>query len=255
MTLPQLARDASSPDLRSVGASSPTSESPSLHTQAATAARLAIAGAAAELNTLRRAADVVAHGLADWRTAEQSSAAKAAEDDASRQEASRQEASRQAAAAAAIAAQESAAAPVPRMMTPPPSTTPSLSASTSGNAAANVDSGAEGRFLALLNDARAQAGLPALQLSGRLRSAAESWAAGFASAGGLRHHDLIEFMDSWTAAGENMAFGPSVDSMFKAQMSSSQHYANIAKPDYTSVGIGVVLGPDGKFWTCQVFAG
>ena len=98
-------------------------------------------------------------------------------------------------------------------------------------------------------------GLRAAAAGPKSAEAAESWAAGFASAGGLRHHDLIEFMDSWTAAGENMAFGPSVDSMFKAQMSSSQHYANIAKPDYTSVGIGVVLGPDGKFWTCQVFAG
>lgn len=250
MTLPQLAEDLSSPRLSPVAASSPTTAAPDLTAQAAAAARMAVAGAAAELDTLRRAADALAHGLADERAADHAARGAAAQD-----ESAQQEAARQAASAAAIAAQSTTTSPAPRTMTPPTTASASPTAAAQSPAPANVDSGAEARFLALLNDARAQAGLPVLQVSSRLRATAEAWAAELANEGALRNHDLQPFMTSWTAVGENIAFGPSVDSMFKALMSSSQHYTNIAKPDYSSVGIGVVVGPDGKLWTCHIFAG
>jgi uncharacterized protein YkwD len=121
--------------------------------------------------------------------------------------------------------------------------------------AAAAQSSSEAQFLALINSARASAGLGALRLDGRLQGAARGWASQLAGDGSLHHQDVGAFLDNWTTAGENIAFGPSADSMFSALMASPAHYDNIMKGAFTSIGIGVVQGPDGKLWTSHVFAG
>jgi uncharacterized protein YkwD len=259
---PQLSSEAFSGQPVESSASSTTS-SAGFGVQAAAAARVVIAGAAAELQALRRAADAVAHGVADRRAADGATGAEAARAGTEaalagtdQAEKAPDEAARQTAAANAIEAQQSTPAPTSRPMAPPEPVAPAAApAALPAAGSAKVDTAAETRFVALINDARAQAGLPALEVSGRLRAAAQSWASDLAYEDTLRHHDMQQFLDSWTLVGENMAFGPSVDSLFKAFMASSQHYANIGKAEFTSVGVGVVVGPDGTLWTSQIFAG
>ena len=98
-------------------------------------------------------------------------------------------------------------------------------------------------------------GLGALSIDGRLQSAARSWARQLAQDGSLHHQDVGQFLDAWMTAGENIAFGPSADTMFDALVDSPRHYANIVNGAFSAVGIGVVLGPDGQLWTSHVFAG
>ena len=56
-------------------------------------------------------------------------------------------------------------------------------------------------------------------------------------------------------AGENVAYGPSADTMFDALINSPAHYENIMNGSFSAVGIGVVQGADGTLWTSHVFAG
>ncbi|CCO07398.1 Allergen V5/Tpx-1 family protein [Desulforamulus hydrothermalis Lam5 = DSM 18033] len=56
-------------------------------------------------------------------------------------------------------------------------------------------------------------------------------------------------------AGENLAGAPDVNTAHKNLMNSPSHKANILKPEYTKVGIGVVNGgPYGKMFV-QMFNG
>jgi uncharacterized protein YkwD len=114
---------------------------------------------------------------------------------------------------------------------------------------------AEAHFLTLVNDLRARAGRGPLSVDPALAASAQGWARRLASDAALHHQDIGRFLDGWTTAGENVAFGPTVDSMFSALVASPRHYANIVKGEFSSVGIGVVPGPDGRLWTSQLFAG
>lgn len=239
--------------------------------QAATVAHLTLSGASAELATFRNAAGILAHWAAQRRSAEQAEIARvAAEQEAARQAqlAAEEEARRAAAAAAAAAVTTSApppqptagrpattAAPVAPTTTAAPAAKPPTSPGLPQPPASAVDSQAEARFVALINDARAQAGLGPLSVDPGLRTSARAWAQQLSTDGSLHHQNLEPFLDNWMTAGENIAFGPSVDAMFKALMASPRHYANMVKGDFTSIGVGVVVGSDGKLWTSHVFGG
>lgn len=116
-------------------------------------------------------------------------------------------------------------------------------------------SSAEAEFLSLLNEERAKVGLPALALDGGLQAAAAAQAANIASAGSLFHQDLVPLLGPWRTVGENVGFGPSVGSINTALVNSPGHYANMVNPDFTHVGIGVVVTSDGRVWVSQVFGG
>jgi uncharacterized protein YkwD len=94
-----------------------------------------------------------------------------------------------------------------------------------------------------------------LAVDGRLRAGAQGWAKQLSQDGALHHQDMGRFLDQWTTAGENVAFGPSVDAIFGALVASPRHYANIVKADFSAVGIGVVPAADGMLWTSHLFAG
>ena len=116
-------------------------------------------------------------------------------------------------------------------------------------------SSAEAEFLALLNAERAKVGLPALALDGGLQAAAAAQAGNIASAGSLFHQDLVPLLGPWRTVGENVGFGPTVSSINTALVNSPGHYANMVNPDFTHVGIGVVVTADGRVWVSQVFGG
>ena len=57
---------------------------------------------------------------------------------------------------------------------------------------------------------------------------------------------------AWRSVGENVGVGYSVSSLHSAFMGSSGHRANILKPSYNRVGVGVVM--DGtKIWVTVRF--
>ncbi len=111
-------------------------------------------------------------------------------------------------------------------------------------------------FLAAINGRRAFEDLPPLERRAELDHLARSWAATMGGDGSLRHSDLIYDVvaGSWTAAGENVGYGPSAATVFDALEASPSHLANMLDADYTAVGIGVVR-VDGVVWTTHLFAG
>ncbi len=145
------------------------------------------------------------------------------------------------AAVAAAAAERTVAAPAP--------------VAVSLTAGSGVGSSAEVRLLELVNGLRTSMGLSPLAGNGALAGSARSWAQLLAGQGALAHQDLNPFLSTWFTAGENVAFGPSVDSVFAALVSSPRHYANMTRADFTVLGVGVAVAADGKVWTSQLFAG
>jgi uncharacterized protein YkwD len=38
-------------------------------------------------------------------------------------------------------------------------------------------------------------------------------------------------------------------------VSSAGHYANLARPTFSAIGVAVVVDDSGRLWLCEVFAG
>jgi uncharacterized protein YkwD len=49
--------------------------------------------------------------------------------------------------------------------------------------------------------------------------------------------------------------GPTVMSLHDAFVASPGHYHNIVNPNFTHMGVGVVLTPEGRIWVSFVFGG
>lgn len=105
----------------------------------------------------------------------------------------------------------------------------------------------------LLNQARADAGLPPLAEHEDLVAAAQAQARSMADAGDLTHNPTLgKGIEGWAKLGENIGRAGSVASTHKALMGSAPHRANILEAAYTHVGVGVVVR-DGTVWVAQVF--
>ncbi len=130
-------------------------------------------------------------------------------------------------------------------------------------AAGRVDEEAETRMLKLLNDARAQAGLPPLKADPQLTEAARAHSRDMLAKGYFAHQDddgkrpadrVSAAGVRWAVVGENLALAPTVDVAHQGLMNSPGHRENILSPQYHRVGIGVVDGGlHGKMFT-QDFA-
>src|SRR5438094_741869 len=60
---------------------------------------------------------------------------------------------------------------------------------------------------------------------------------------------------AWSTLAGNVGFGPTCDSVVQAFMSSPEHRRNILGPSYSSLGVGVVDGPDGLMYVTEDFMG
>ena len=140
-----------------------------------------------------------------------------------------------------VAAAAQAAAPQPEAPAPAPP----------------IDSGGAAEITSLTNGVRAAAGLPPLQRDGSLDAMAADWAQELASSGRLRHSNIPSRIvgSPWSAAGENVGYGPSVGVVHNALVKSSGHYANITGAAYTRIGVGVAVDGSGQVWVVEVFAG
>lgn len=122
----------------------------------------------------------------------------------------------------------------------------------------------EAKMLQLLNDARAQNGLAPLRSDPQLQQVAtahsqEMLELGYFSHVSPLHGSPTDRLDAahvtYTVAGENIAYAPSVDVAERGLMRSPGHRANILSNEYTRVGIGIVVTPFGTRMITQDFAG
>lgn len=113
----------------------------------------------------------------------------------------------------------------------------------------------------LVNEERIAAGLPMLTWSSALTEVAAQYATEMATEGFFSHDsprtgDVGDRLDSagvsFRVAGENLAWGPTVDRIHLGLMNSPTHRENILSGRYRNVGVGVVRGPLGLM-VVQVF--
>lgn len=112
-------------------------------------------------------------------------------------------------------------------------------------------------MIALVNEERQAAGLPALKLDTSLRAAARKHSKD------MSDHDFFSHTSptygsfsarlkasgvSYSSAGENIAKYTSVTSAHSGLMNSSGHRANILNEGYTRIGIGIVYNSSTKYY-------
>ncbi|MHB2023701.1 MAG: CAP domain-containing protein [Mycobacteriales bacterium] len=109
-------------------------------------------------------------------------------------------------------------------------------------------------FVADINQARAQAGLPAYAVAGDLSAIAADHSAAMAASQTLYHNpDLTTVVPDWQWVGENVGVGPTVSAINTAFLQSPPHRANILNVHYTQVGVGVVVDSRGAVWVTEDF--
>lgn len=107
----------------------------------------------------------------------------------------------------------------------------------------------------LVNDERLAAGLAALATDPRADTKAQAWSNELARSGTLRHSRLQDAMpEEFLKLGENVGRGPSIETIHRAFMASPSHRANVLDPEFTSVGTGHTLAPDGTVYVAVVFS-
>jgi hypothetical protein len=105
-------------------------------------------------------------------------------------------------------------------------------------AAASAD---EAKVLALTNQVRAAAGLPALAFDETLAANARTWAARMAADGIISHNkNLSSQITGWFKLSENVGQGPDIDTVHRALVASRYHYVNMTDTEVTMMGVGVV---------------
>ncbi|WP_243697568.1 CAP domain-containing protein [Geodermatophilus obscurus] len=128
-------------------------------------------------------------------------------------------------------------------------------------AAAAADPTAEAAVLALVNEARADAGCGALTADPALAAVARAHSADMrdrdyfshTSPEGLSPFDRAEQAGVGYSRAENIAFGQSdAAAVMEAWLESPGHRENILDCDLTRLGVGVAEGPGGPWWT-QLF--
>jgi uncharacterized protein YkwD len=157
-----------------------------------------------------------------------------------------------------------------------PSASPSGSAT--GSSAPDQDGAPAAQVLALINQARSAAGLPALTLTAGLETTSSAHNLLMADGCGLSHQcpgepaigdrETAAGID-WTAAGENIGEGGPVSdttaaiaamavgltqSMLDEQPPNDGHRLNILSTSYTHIGIAVYRDSSGTVWLTQDFS-
>ncbi|HEU5002910.1 MAG TPA: CAP domain-containing protein [Actinomycetota bacterium] len=112
-------------------------------------------------------------------------------------------------------------------------------------------------FVAAINSARAEAGLPGLATDPGVGATAAAHSTEMAAAGDIFHNpDLAHAMPrGWAEAGENVGMGPSCATVATALFRSPEHRANILDSTFSVVGVGVAEGRDGTVYVTEDFLG
>ncbi|MEO7804017.1 MAG: CvpA family protein [Actinomycetota bacterium] len=127
-----------------------------------------------------------------------------------------------------------------------------------------LDLGAEKAILDLVNKERAERGLGVLKAHEPIRRVARSHSADMYQRGYFAHNnpdgkDPFDRMAvggvTFSFAGENLALAPTITLVHQGLMNSPKHKANILKPEFTDLGIGIYKGPYGLMVTQNFCAG
>jgi uncharacterized protein YkwD len=162
--------------------------------------------------------------------------------------------------------------------TAPATPAPSMSATSSGSSTPDQGGSPADQVLALINQARASAGLPALTVTSGLETTSSAHNLLMADGCGLSHQcpgeppigtrETNAGID-WTAAGENIGEGGPVSdttaaiasmavgltqSMLDEQPPNDGHRMNILSTSYTHIGIAVYRDSSGTVWLTQDFS-
>ena len=118
------------------------------------------------------------------------------------------------------------------------------------------DADDEWGFVRLINQSRAEHGLPALQAYGPIRDIARGQSARMGQEKRLYHNpalrdEVARAVPDWQRAGENVGQGWDVEGLHKAFMNSPGHRANVLG-DFNYVGVGVIHA-NGYTWVTEVF--
>jgi uncharacterized protein YkwD len=140
---------------------------------------------------------------------------------------------------------------------------PRASSAPSCAAPSSPPAGAIAEVFRDVNADRAAAGLRALSWNPQLYCLANNWSAYMAGTGTLQHRDLNATIrsaaySSYRTLGENILRGPSGmtgAAMEDAWMASPTHRANILSGSFTSIGISLARGSDGRVYATQNFGG
>ena len=111
----------------------------------------------------------------------------------------------------------------------------------------------EARVVALVQQARAAAGAPALPLHAGLTAAARTWALTMAAAGTISHNVGLGSLVSASRLAENVGMGASVDAIHQSFLASSGHLANLLDTRVNAIGVGVAYA-NGYVFVVQDFA-
>jgi uncharacterized protein YkwD len=104
-----------------------------------------------------------------------------------------------------------------------------------------------------VNKERSARGLQGLSWSDDLGNKAQQWAAVLADRGGLAHSVLSDGVaPGWRAIGENVGYGPNVNSVHNQFMGSKVHRDAILNGTYRRIGTGVAER-NGRLYVVQVF--
>lgn len=128
----------------------------------------------------------------------------------------------------------------------------------------SADSSKEQQMVNLINQARSNAGLPALQVSSDLTKAARAKSKDMVDKNYFSHTSptygslasmLQHFGISYTAAGENLAMNTSgsVNAAHETLMNSPGHRSNILEPRFSYVGVGIHVRSDGSHYYTQLY--
>ncbi len=127
---------------------------------------------------------------------------------------------------------------------------------------AKVRTDLEARMLVLINQERAAAGLKPVRADPELAEVARAHSRDMLARGYFSHYspegqDLAERMRrgkvNYFAAGENLAYAPTLDGAHRGLMNSPGHKANILRPQFGRVGIGVLDAGDRGLMITQNF--
>ena len=172
----------------------------------------------------------------------------------------------------------SSRSPVPHSSAPVTVSTRPSTPAAPASAPPAQDGSAAGQVLALINQARSSAGLPALTVTSGLEASSSAHNLKMAGGCGLSHQCPGEAAIGdretaagvhWTAAGENIGEGGPVDntgsaiaqmavgltqSMLDEQPPNDGHRMNILSTSFTHIGIAVYRDGSGTVWLTQDFS-
>lgn len=147
-------------------------------------------------------------------------------------------------------------APVPTPVVTPPPPPPPAPTPPPAPAPAGL-SAQEAELIALVNDARAKAGLAPLAPLDELMQGARAWSETMARTN-VFQHDNLKIPNGCNSAGENIALrtngADAINGLFQQWMNSPGHRANILGDGYTHIGVGFAEN-GGTIWGTQKFAG